>query len=70
MIKINSKAMPTPAEVLALLQQSDSLPSNREDFIQAFKALYPNLNEEERAALLRSILEYVDSLLSSQAKAA
>ncbi len=63
---MNASHIPTPAEVLTLLQQSDSLTANREDFIQAFKALYPTLNEEQRAELLRSILAYVDSLLAPQ----
>lgn len=66
-----SPDIPTPAQVLFLLKQSGTLPANREDFIQAFKALYPTLNEEQRAELLRSILAYVDSLLAPQpAKAA
>jgi len=38
--------IPTPAQVLALLQQTDSLPANREDFIQAFRSLYPTLSEK------------------------
>ncbi|MEO6037918.1 MAG: hypothetical protein ABIQ93_05845 [Saprospiraceae bacterium] len=62
---MNAQPIPTPAQVLALLQ-SDGLPINREDFIQAFKTLYPQLDEKQRAELLRSILAYVDSLLSPQ----
>ncbi len=67
---MKSTHIPTPVQVLALLEQTDGLPANREDFIQAFKALYPALSDEQRAELLRSILLYVDSLIAPQAEAA
>ncbi len=47
------------------------MPAYRDAFFEAFKTLYPTLNEKERDELLQSLLAYVDSLLENkQAKAA
>lgn len=59
--------IPTPQEVLALLQQNGSMPASKEAFVKAFSDLYPTLNETERKHLLDALLEYVDSLLAKPA---
>ncbi|MFN0015645.1 MAG: hypothetical protein ACKVU2_13945 [Saprospiraceae bacterium] len=58
---------PTPQEVLALLHANGSLPTNKNAFVKAFAALYPNLSEIERKKLIDSLLEYEDALLAKSA---
>lgn len=55
--------IPTPEELLALLQKNGEIPADKNAFIEAFKTLYPTLGEAERFELLKSLLAYVDSLL-------
>jgi hypothetical protein len=58
--------IPTPEELLALLQKSGEVPADKNAFVEAFKTLYPALDEKERAELLQSLLSYVDSVLENK----
>ena len=63
--------IPSIEEVLALFKKSGNVPTGKDGFTEAFKALYPMLTDEQRAQLLQSLLAYVDSLLQKpSAKAA
>ena len=58
--------IPTPEELLALLQKNGEMPADKNAFIEAFKTLYPALGEAERAELLKSVLAHVDSVLENK----
>lgn len=57
---------PTPEEVIALFKQSGEMPANNNDFLNTFKVIYPSLSESERKTLLKSLLDYVESLLQKK----
>lgn len=59
---MTTNPMPTPEEVLASLKKS-GLSADKNAFFDAFKTLYPSLNEVERVELLKSVLAHVDTLL-------
>jgi hypothetical protein len=58
--------IPTPEELLALIQKNGEMPADKNAFIEAFKTLYPALGEAERSELLKSLLAYVDSMLENK----
>lgn len=62
--------LPTPEEVIALFKQSGEMPANNHDFLNSFKVIYPSLTESERNVLLKSLLDYVDSLLQKEVEKA
>jgi hypothetical protein len=47
-------------QLLALFKES----SDRDAFVNAFKTNYPNLNDQERAALLKMLLGHVEKVLA------
>ena len=60
---MTTQHIPTIEEVLSLFKKSGDLPVDKNGFIEAFKTLYPALDEKQRAQLLQSLLAYVDTVL-------